>query len=152
MMSSLVYPAKEDPMSYEINESCIPCLEPTEYLNDEVMNFYILYLKTTWQEYQHHPGRTQYVFPSIGFASTFLYTKVTLKNRNDESIVRWFTHFKLLSYDYSLIPVHDIPQKHWKLLIVDKEKQTIYLLDSFASLIQKNEDQMYIFLFILYLL
>jgi Ulp1 family protease len=152
MRRSLVYPAKEDPKSIEINETCLPCLEPSEYLNDDVMNFYILYLKTTWQEYQHHPERTQSVFPSFGFASTFLFTKVTLKNKDEESIVRWFKHFKLLSYDYSLIPVHDKPAKHWKLLIVDKEKQTIYLLDSLVGLPEKNEDQMYIFLFILYLL
>jgi Ulp1 family protease len=152
IMRNLVYPTKEDPKSIEINDSCLACLSPTEYLNDDVMNFFILYLKTTFQEYQKSPVRSQFVLPTFGFASTFLFTKITMKNKDEDSIVRWFKHFNLLSYDYSFIPLHDKQVRHWKLLIVDSKKQTIHLLDSLVGLGEDNEDQMYNFLFFLYLL
>jgi Ulp1 family protease len=147
IMKKVVYPEKDGVNSVEITEACISCLEPGECLNDDVMIFYIFFLRESYEKsICEWIGETSR--PTFGFATPFFYTKVNLEHSETSHIERWFEVLNIKGHDYTFIPVHHARLKHWKLLIVDRAQLSIYLLDSLEGLDPlSKEDEMSNFLF-----
>ncbi|VWU51740.1 sentrin-specific protease 1, putative, partial [Hepatocystis sp. ex Piliocolobus tephrosceles] len=109
--------------------SQIKCLINNNWLNDEVINFYLSIL----QEYnQDGEKRNQYNLPKIYTFSTFFYQSLSMNGSyNYNKVSRWTKRKKvdIFTYDLILIPLH-IGGNHWTLGAIDMKNKKIKLYDS----------------------
>ncbi|XP_052608848.1 sentrin-specific protease 2-like [Peromyscus californicus insignis] len=95
-------------------------LKETQWLNDEVINFYMNLL----MERNQNQG-----YPSVHAFNTFFYTK--LKCGGYRSVKRWTQAVNLFTKDLILVPIHlDV---HWSLVVIDLRKKHIVYLDSMGQ-------------------
>ncbi|PNP54912.1 hypothetical protein THARTR1_04601 [Trichoderma harzianum] len=90
----------------------IPRLDENEFLNDNLINFYIRYLEHTLERERPELLRKVYFF------STFFFEKLrsTKGKINYDGVKAWTAKVDLLSYDYIVVPVNE--HAHWYLAII----------------------------------
>lgn len=90
----------------------IPRLDEKEFLNDNLINFYIRYLEHTLEKERPELRRKVYFF------STFFFEKLrsTKGKINYDGVKAWTAKVDLLSYDYIFVPVNE--HAHWYLAII----------------------------------
>ncbi|XP_036025533.1 sentrin-specific protease 2-like [Onychomys torridus] len=99
-------------------------LKETQWINDEVINFYMNLL----MERNQNEG-----YPSVHAFNTFFYPK--FKCGGYRSVKRWTQAVNLFAKELILVPIHlDV---HWSLVVVDLRKKHIAYLDSMG---QKRPD------------
>nr|XP_042117534.1 sentrin-specific protease 2-like [Peromyscus maniculatus bairdii] len=103
-----------------ITRGDIHTLENGEWLNDEVINFYMNLLV----ERNNKKG-----YPALHVFNTFFYPK--LKHGGYCSVKRWTRGIKLFEKEIILVPIHQ--KVHWSLIVIDLRKQSIIYLDSMGQ-------------------
>ncbi|KAL2823307.1 hypothetical protein BDW59DRAFT_148955 [Aspergillus cavernicola] len=109
------------------------CFTPRTWLNDEVINSYLVliidYLRRTHGNAGRHDKPRFHAFNSFFFSN--------LRDKGYESVRRWATRAKiggeaLLNVDTVFIPVHNC--LHWTLIVVKPSQRTIEHFDSIDPL------------------
>jgi hypothetical protein len=130
----LVYP-RNAPDSITITQSDIDRLEPGIHLNDNIIDFYLKYLK--------HHGLISSLQKRFYFFNTYFYTTLA-KESGLERVKKWTKDIDIFLYDFLMIPIHD--KEHWRLVIVcypaecenykpegdEKSKSAMLLFDSLS--------------------
>ncbi|KAM0456268.1 hypothetical protein ACHAPV_007210 [Trichoderma viride] len=90
----------------------IPRLNESEFLNDNLINFYIRHL-----QFRLEKERPE-LLPKVYFFSTFFFEKLksTKGKINYDGVKAWTARVDLLSYDYIFVPVNE--HTHWYLAII----------------------------------
>ncbi|KAF5876252.1 putative ulp1 protease protein [Botrytis fragariae] len=107
---SVVYP-KSGKKTATVDKQDIYRLDNGEFLNDNLIMFYLLWLE------QQHPELATRVYVH----NTFFYASLTKaakgkKGINYEAVERWTAKVDLLSYDYIIVPVNE--NTHWYVAII----------------------------------
>ncbi|XP_036063375.1 sentrin-specific protease 2-like [Onychomys torridus] len=103
-----------------ITRGDIHTLKNGEWLNDEVINFYMNLLV----ERNNKKG-----YPALHVFNTFFYPK--LKHGGYCSVKRWTRGIKLFEKEIVLVPIHQ--KVHWSLIVIDLRKQSIVYYDSMGQ-------------------
>lgn len=108
---SLVYPPTGKNRA-TVDQDDIVRLDEGEFLNDNLINFYLRYLQTTLGETQPEIHEKVHIF------STFFFEKLrsTRHRINYDGVKSWTAKFDLFSYDYIVVPVNE--NAHWYLAII----------------------------------
>ena len=108
---SLVFPASGKNRT-TVDKDDIPRLDDGEYLNDNLLTFYIRHLQVSLEEKRPELLKKVYIF------NTFFFEKLRSGRQqiNYEGVRTWTTKFDLFSYDYVVVPVHE--NLHWYLAII----------------------------------
>lgn len=112
----IAYPSRTDPEAVEILASDIQRLDPLEFLNDTIIDFYIKYIQT---EFLSLEGSRRF-----HFFNSFFYKKLSgvvgkkkkKKVADFSQLRKWTKGINIFEKDYLFIPVHD--KLHWSLAIV----------------------------------
>ncbi|GAB4851292.1 hypothetical protein Ancab_030588 [Ancistrocladus abbreviatus] len=114
----------------QITGQVLQCLMPCAWLNDEVINLFLVLLK---ERERRDPKR----FLKCHFFNTFFYKKlIGGKNGYDyKSVRRWTTQKKLgyglLECDKIFVPIHK--EIHWCLAVINKKDEKFQYLDSLGG-------------------
>uniref|UniRef100_A0A8D0AXN4 SUMO specific peptidase 1 n=1 Tax=Salvator merianae TaxID=96440 RepID=A0A8D0AXN4_SALMN len=103
-----------------ITRKDIQTLNNLNWLNDEIINFYMNML----MERSKQRG-----FPSVHAFNTFFFTK--LKTAGYQAVKRWTKKVDIFSVDILLVPIH--LGVHWCLAVIDFRKKTITYFDSMGG-------------------
>ncbi|NXJ86933.1 SENP1 protease, partial [Trogon melanurus] len=104
-----------------ITRKDIQTLNNLNWLNDEVINFYMNLL----MERSKEKG-----LPAVHAFNTFFFTK--LKTAGYQAVKRWTKKVDVFSVDLLLVPIH--LGVHWCLAVVDFRKKTITYYDSMGGI------------------
>ncbi|XP_071437917.1 sentrin-specific protease 1 [Pithys albifrons albifrons] len=104
-----------------ITRKDIQTLNNLNWLNDEIINFYMNLL----MERSKEKG-----FPAVHAFNTFFFTK--LKTAGYQAVKRWTKKVDIFSVDLLLVPIH--LGVHWCLAVVDFRKKTITYYDSMGGM------------------
>ncbi|KAM6226150.1 LOW QUALITY PROTEIN: sentrin-specific protease 1 [Porphyrio hochstetteri] len=104
-----------------ITRKDIQTLNNLNWLNDEIINFYMNLL----MERSKEKG-----LPAVHAFNTFFFTK--LKTAGYQAVKRWTKKVDIFSVDLLLVPIH--LGVHWCLAVVDFRKKTITYYDSMGGL------------------
>ncbi|KAG2379559.1 hypothetical protein C9374_006676 [Naegleria lovaniensis] len=100
----------------------IQCLKNTDWLNDEVINFYLNMVKDRNDKYPEK-------YPKIYVFNTFFYAKLTERHSyNYGNVRRWTRKIDLLEYDKIIIPIH--LTVHWTLAVINIRDERFEYYDS----------------------
>ncbi|XP_026469904.1 sentrin-specific protease 1-like [Ctenocephalides felis] len=105
--------------SITITREDIKCLQHSEWLNDQVINFYLNLIMERSQRND--------LLPKVYVMSTFFFTK--LCRGEFESLRRWTRKVDLFSYDLIPIPFNQ-NDVHWCLFLINMKKKVIEFYDS----------------------
>ena len=108
----------------DITRAKIQCLNGLEWLNDEVINFYLNMVK---ERSEKNPDK----YPKIHVFNTFFYAKLTGEHNNTynySAVRRWTKKIDLLEYDKIIIPIH--LSVHWTLAIINLRDSKFEFFDS----------------------
>ncbi|KAM3457530.1 hypothetical protein MY3296_000962 [Beauveria thailandica] len=108
---TLVYPASGRNRT-SVEKEDILKLDEGEFLNDNLINFYLRYLQT-------NIGRDHPEFVNrVHIMSTFFFEKLTSRKGgiNYDGVKSWTSKLDLFSYDYVVVPVNE--NAHWYLAII----------------------------------
>jgi len=111
-----------DAHKIQITGNDIETLKGLNWLNDEVINFYMQMIVQRSSE-----GNKK--FPLVYAFSTFFYPK--LMDSGHSGVKRWTKKVDLFSHSLILIPVH--LGMHWCLAVIDLEKKAISYYDSMGG-------------------
>ncbi|OAQ64680.2 Ulp1 protease family protein [Pochonia chlamydosporia 170] len=108
---SLVFPTTGKNRA-TVDDNDISRLDEGEFLNDNLISFYVRYLQFKLES--EKPELLNQVY----FFSTFFFEKLrsTKGKINYDGVKAWTTKFDLLSYDYIVVPVNE--NAHWYLAII----------------------------------
>ncbi|XP_031210149.1 sentrin-specific protease 1 isoform X2 [Mastomys coucha] len=104
-----------------ITRKDIQTLNHLNWLNDEIINFYMNML----MERSKEKG-----FPSVHAFNTFFFTK--LKTAGYQAVKRWTKKVDIFSVDILLVPIH--LGVHWCLAVVDFRKKSVTYYDSMGGI------------------
>ncbi|NXB61344.1 SENP1 protease, partial [Struthidea cinerea] len=104
-----------------ITRKDIQTLNNLNWLNDEVINFYMNLLMERSKEKD---------LPAVHAFNTFFFTK--LKTAGYQAVKRWTKKVDIFSVDLLLVPIH--LGVHWCLAVVDFRKKTITYYDSMGGI------------------
>ncbi|KAM3473835.1 hypothetical protein MY5147_004570 [Beauveria neobassiana] len=124
---TLVYPASGRNRT-SVEKEDILKLDEGEFLNDNLINFYLRYLQTKI-------GRDHPEFVSrVHIMSTFFFEKLTSRKGgiNYDGVKSWTSKVDLFSYDYVVVPVNE--NAHWYLAIICNT----------SKLLAPTEDEMHV--------
>uniref|UniRef100_A0A182J7R5 Ubiquitin-like protease family profile domain-containing protein n=1 Tax=Anopheles atroparvus TaxID=41427 RepID=A0A182J7R5_ANOAO len=113
-----------DKFNLKIRGSDLVTLQGTNWLNDEVINFYMELLRER-SELKHDQG-----LPKVYTMNTFFLPR--LLQTGHSGVRRWTRKVDLLAYDMIVVPVH-VNGIHWCMSIVDLRRKTIHYYDSMGS-------------------
>ncbi|XP_024384389.1 uncharacterized protein [Physcomitrium patens] len=113
----IAYPSRTDPDAVEILPSDLTRLEPLEFLNDTIIDFYIKYIQR--DEFLGAEGRQRF-----HFFNSFFYKKlsevVNSQKKKGEAyfskLRKWTKGTNIFEKDYLFVPIHD--KLHWSLAII----------------------------------
>ena len=104
-----------------ITRKDLDTLRGLNWLNDEIINFYLQMIMARSKETDN--------WPKCYAMNTFFLGK--LKNQGYSMVKRWTRKVDIFSYDKIFIPVHlDV---HWCLSVIDLKKKGVYFYDSMGS-------------------
>ncbi|XP_051045744.1 sentrin-specific protease 1 isoform X2 [Phodopus roborovskii] len=104
-----------------ITRKDIQTLNHLNWLNDEIINFYMNML----MERSKEKG-----FPSVHAFNTFFFTK--LKTAGYQAVKRWTKKVDVFSVDILLVPIH--LGVHWCLAVIDFRKKNVTYYDSMGGI------------------
>ena len=112
--NSIIYP-KEGKNKATVDKQDIRRLDEGEFLNDNLIMFYLLQLERDL--IQRRPELSERIY----FHNTFFYTRLSKpekgkKGINYEAVERWTAKVDLFSYDYIIVPVNE--HTHWYVAII----------------------------------
>ncbi|OAA39992.1 Ulp1 protease family protein [Metarhizium rileyi] len=95
-----------------VDDDDIPRLDEGEFLNDNLISFYVRYLQFKLESDRPDLLNKAYIF------NTFFFEKLrSIRGKvNYEGVKAWTAKFDLLSYDYIVVPVNE--NAHWYLAII----------------------------------
>jgi len=102
-------------------------LEGLNWLNDEVINFYIELLKKRSVEEADERG-----YPKCHFFNTFFYSLLTKTGYDYSRVRKWTNKFNLFEFDKVFVPINQ-QNSHWTLAIINFQDKCFQYLDSFHS-------------------
>ncbi|KAL7123824.1 hypothetical protein ABFS83_14G008500 [Erythranthe nasuta] len=110
----------------DITGENLMCLSPGGWLNDDVINLYLVLLKEREERESHK-------FLKCHFFNTFFYKKlISGGGYNFQSVRKWTTQkklgYSLLDCDKIFVPIHQ--GAHWCLAIINKKDKKFEYLDS----------------------
>ncbi|KAK3264149.1 hypothetical protein CYMTET_27096 [Cymbomonas tetramitiformis] len=101
-----------------------------EWLNDQVINFYLGLLQQ--RELRKNP-----VNPRFHFFSTFFYNKLSSKQYNYQAVRKWTLPkkigYNILNCEKLIVPVHQEKKKHWVMGVINIRQQRIEFYDSLSG-------------------
>ncbi|KJK80684.1 hypothetical protein H634G_03833 [Metarhizium anisopliae BRIP 53293] len=108
---SLIFPSTGKNRA-TVDDDDILRLDEGEFLNDNLINFYVRYLQFKLETERPELLSKVYIF------STFFFEKLrsTRGKVNYDGVRAWTAKFDLLSYDYIVVPVNE--NAHWYLAII----------------------------------
>ncbi|RCI08156.1 hypothetical protein L249_6225 [Ophiocordyceps polyrhachis-furcata BCC 54312] len=108
---SLTYPATGKNRT-TVDDEDIPRLDEGEFINDNLISFYLRHLEIKLEDEQPGLRKRVYIF------STFFFEKLrsTRGKINYDGVKAWTAKFDLFSYDYIIVPVNE--HAHWYLAII----------------------------------
>jgi Ulp1 family protease len=112
--SSLVYPA-EGPKKATVDSVDIDRLDEGGYLNDNLIEFYLLYLEHNLEKNRPEIAKRIY-FQNTFFYKTLTKGKTRGSNINYDAVKRWTAKVDLFSFDYIIVPVCE--KAHWYVAII----------------------------------
>ncbi|KAI5435508.1 hypothetical protein KIW84_022073 [Lathyrus oleraceus] len=122
-----IYP-KGDPDAVSINKKDVDLLHPERYINDTIIDFYILYLKNKIQEKEK--ARFHF-FNSFFFRKLVDMDKISPKVCDGKSaflrVRKWTRKVKLFEKDYIFIPVNF--NLHWSLIVICHPGEVVNTID-----------------------
>lgn len=109
--TSLVFPATGKNRT-TVDADDIPRLDEGEFLNDNLINFYLRYLQVELENHRPELLKKVHIF------STFFFEKLrsTKGKINYDGVKAWTAKFDLFTYDYIVVPVNECA--HWYLAII----------------------------------
>jgi Ulp1 family protease len=122
----LLYP-KYGKKKASVEFSDLERLEETEFLNDNLIGFYLRYLEQRLEEARPEVSKKVYFF------NTFFYASLTNTQRgkrgiNYEAVQKWTRSVDIFAFDYVVVPINE--SSHWYLAIICNLPA---LLPNFAS-------------------
>jgi hypothetical protein len=112
--ASLVFPA-EGRKRATVDAADIERLDEGEFLNDNIIAFYLRYLEDQLEK--THPELSKRIyFQNTYFYDTLTKGKVRSNNINYDAVKRWTAKEDLFSYDYIIVPVNE--KLHWYVAII----------------------------------
>ncbi|KNG46101.1 ulp1 protease family protein [Stemphylium lycopersici] len=89
----------------------LPRLDEEEYLNDSLIDFYMIYLHKQLQVPEN----------KVYFFNTYFFTRLTenagRKSMDYKAVERWTSKVDIFAYDYIVVPINE-SQSHWYLAII----------------------------------
>lgn len=131
---SLLFP-KEGKKRVPVDPQDIERLDEGEFLNDNLIAFYLRYLEYRLEESQPELARRIY-FHNTFFYETLTKGKIRSNNINYDAVKRWTSKVDLFSYDYIVVPVCE--KLHWYVAIICNAPR---LLNTNSPEIQENGQQ-----------
>ncbi|CAK7273853.1 hypothetical protein SEPCBS119000_005870 [Sporothrix epigloea] len=104
------------PLTYSrttVDKDDVARLDEGEFLNDNIINFYIQFLQDTLKKSDSSIAKSVY------FHNTFFYEKLRPRKGREiifDGVKRWTAKVELFSYDYIVVPVNE--NAHWWLAII----------------------------------
>eukprot|EP00270_Netrium_digitus_P008471 TRINITY_DN2535_c0_g1_i1.p1 TRINITY_DN2535_c0_g1~~TRINITY_DN2535_c0_g1_i1.p1 ORF type:complete len:227 (+),score=62.57 TRINITY_DN2535_c0_g1_i1:210-890(+) len=112
----------------DLTRSQLQCLQPNDWLNNEVINVYLALLK---EREQRNSGR----FPTCHFFNSFFFTRLVSKGYDYKSVRRWTTQkklgYQLKDCNKVIVPVHK--HIHWALAVIDLKSHRLSYYDSLGA-------------------
>ena len=90
-------------------------LDEGEFLNDNLISFYLRYLEHTLEKERPDLAKRIYFFNTFFFA-TLMNTHKGKKGFNYEGVQKWTRNVDLFTYDYIVVPINE--STHWYLAII----------------------------------
>ncbi len=90
-------------------------LEETEFLNDNLIGFYLRYLEQRLEETKPEIAKKVYFFNTFFFAS-LTNTQKGKKGINYEAVQKWTRSVDIFGFDYVVVPINE--SAHWYLAII----------------------------------
>lgn len=90
-------------------------LDEGEFLNDNLISFYLRYLEQRLEEERPELAKRVYFFNTFFFA-TLTSAHKGKKRFNYEGVQKWTRSVDLFTYDYIIVPINE--QAHWYLAII----------------------------------
>ncbi len=110
-----------DAHNISITRKDLDTLRGLNWLNDEIINFYLQMIVARSKEVDN--------WPKVYAMNTFFLPK--LRNSGYATLKRWTRKVDIFSYDIVLVPVHlDV---HWCLAVINLKKKGVYFYDSMGS-------------------
>ena len=100
-------------------------LKPSTWLNDNVVNCYLLLIQQRTS--------TQLALPRVHIFNTFFYPRI-IKNGHS-GVERWTRKIDIFSFDLILVPIH--LETHWCMAVIDFRRKEIVYFDS----LKRNNSQ-----------
>lgn len=88
-------------------------LEDGEYLNDNLIEFYLKYLKNQLEQSSPEMAKKVYFFNTFFFASL---TRKGKRGINYDAVQKWTRSIDIFSYDYVVVPICE--SQHWYVAII----------------------------------
>ena len=110
----LIYP-KEGKKRITVEWSDLKKLDEGEFLNDNLLSFYLRFLEQQLGDQKPHIAKKVYFFNSYFFA-TLTNTHKSKKGFNYEGVQKWTRSVDLFTYDYIIVPINEA--LHWYLAII----------------------------------
>ena len=110
----LIYP-KEGKKRITVEWSDLEKLDEDEFLNDNLISFYLRFLEQQLGDRNPHIAKKVYFFNSYFFA-TLTNTHKSKKGFNYEGVQKWTRSVDLFTYDYIIVPINE--SFHWYLAII----------------------------------
>ncbi|PNY24339.1 Ubiquitin-like-specific protease 2 [Tolypocladium capitatum] len=95
-----------------VDDEDIPRLDEGEFLNDNLISFYLRYLQAKLENERPELLEKVYIFSSFFFEKL----RSTKGKINYDGVKAWTAKFDLFSYDYIMVPVNE--HAHWYLVII----------------------------------
>ena len=110
----LTYP-KMGKKKITVEFSDLERLDEGEFLNDNLLSFYLRFLEHTLEEERPCLAKRVYFFNTFFFA-TLMNTHKGKKGFNYEGVQKWTRNVDLFTYDYIVVPINEAT--HWYLAII----------------------------------
>lgn len=110
----LTYP-KVGKKKTTVDFSDLERLDEGEFLNDNLISFYLRFLEHTLEEQRPDVAKRVYFFNTFFFA-TLMNTHKGKKGFNYEGVQKWTRNVDLFTYDYIVVPINE--STHWYLAVI----------------------------------
>ncbi|KAL2863305.1 SUMO protease ULP2 [Aspergillus lucknowensis] len=110
----LVYP-RYGKKKAEVNALDLERLAPHEFLNDNIIGFYIRFLEDHLQRCNAEVAKRVYFFNSY-FYATLTNSPRAKRSINYEGVEKWTRSIDLFNYDYIVVPINE--DAHWYVAII----------------------------------
>ncbi|XP_024375883.1 uncharacterized protein [Physcomitrium patens] len=111
----IAYPSRTDPEAVEILASDVQLLNPLEFLNDTIIDFYIKYIQREFLSLER--SRRFHFFNSFFYKKLCgVVGKKREKTDNFSKLRKWTKGINIFEKDYLFVPVHS--KLHWSLAII----------------------------------